>query len=270
MTDTTLPKALTEIGDSAFKECKSLNKVVVPNKVVKIGNYAFSGCSEYDEELRQKGYAYLYEDMGLRSIDLTQASSLASIGEWAFEYTAITSCDLPINVTTVSSGLFSGCMFLDRVQCSEETTAIRGSVFSNCTNLGSLNVPAKATISYNAFAGKTRGMFTLAVTDPEPISVSIGEIEELPINTFLGENYARAQISISEKNGETGCLEIVESGIEEINEWKITKIKVKGKHILLIDDIYTTGSTIDAISKVFLEEVHNKVWFLTISIGQDF
>lgn len=42
------------------------------------------------------------------------------------------------------------------------------------------------------------------------------------------------------------------------------------RRILLIDDIYTTGSTIDAISQVLCEKGRNKVWFLTISIGQDF
>ncbi len=48
------------------------------------------------------------------------------------------------------------------------------------------------------------------------------------------------------------------------------KSNLCGKNILLIDDIYTTGSTIDGISKILLEKGHNKVWFLTISIGQDF
>ena len=42
------------------------------------------------------------------------------------------------------------------------------------------------------------------------------------------------------------------------------------KHVLLVDDIYTTGSTIDTIAKLLLEKCNKKSWFLTISIGQDF
>ena len=38
--------------------------------------------------------------------------------------------------------------------------------------------------------------------------------------------------------------------------------------VLLIDDIYTTGSTIDSVAKVLKEQGVSKVWFLTISIGQ--
>ena len=42
---------------------------------------------------------------------------------------------------------------------------------------------------------------------------------------------------------------------------------VKLSTIIIIDDIYTTGSTIDAVSKVCLEAGISNIYFLTVSIG---
>lgn len=43
--------------------------------------------------------------------------------------------------------------------------------------------------------------------------------------------------------------------------------KIKNKKILLIDDIYTTGATIDGCAKVLLENGAHEVYFLTVAIG---
>ncbi len=50
--------------------------------------------------------------------------------------------------------------------------------------------------------------------------------------------------------------------------FNITRNDVKFKCILIIDDIYTTGSTIDEIAHEFLMAGVEKVYFLTLSIGQ--
>ena len=42
------------------------------------------------------------------------------------------------------------------------------------------------------------------------------------------------------------------------------------KNVLLIDDIYTTGNTIDEIAKELKKNGVENVYFLTISIGQGF
>lgn len=225
-----LPSNLRIIGDSAFEECKCTKSIIIPSKTVSIGQKAFYGCSEYKEtEDTIGGYKVIImkKGSGLIEIDLTQASSLEDIGSYAFSVNAITQCTLPKNVTQVSQGLFATCPYLAKVICSDDTNAIKADVFSNCNSLVTITVPAKATISYNAFRGYSYGDFSFVITDPDPISVSTGEEEKLPANTFL-KDYLRSEVEVKEKNGTTGFVDIVDGETESINDWNIYKAKVKG------------------------------------------
>ena len=52
------------------------------------------------------------------------------------------------------------------------------------------------------------------------------------------------------------------------NAFQIARNIVKYKKILLVDDIYTTGSTADEVSRVLLEAGVEKIFFLSICMGQ--
>lgn len=51
------------------------------------------------------------------------------------------------------------------------------------------------------------------------------------------------------------------------NAFEVTR-KIKEKNVLIIDDIYTTGSTIHSMSVLLKKSGAEKTYFLTISIGQ--
>ena len=53
---------------------------------------------------------------------------------------------------------------------------------------------------------------------------------------------------------------------------KAFEVSVDGKYykrVLLIDDIYTTGATIDAISEILRENQTKIIFFLTICVGRN-
>lgn len=52
--------------------------------------------------------------------------------------------------------------------------------------------------------------------------------------------------------------------------FKIIQNDVKLNTIIIVDDIYTTGSTMDAVAKVFSEAGVHKIYFVTLAVGNGF
>lgn len=54
------------------------------------------------------------------------------------------------------------------------------------------------------------------------------------------------------------------------NAFKIEQNSVKLKRILLVDDIYTTGSTVDEISRILLQAGVQEIYVLTLCVGRGY
>ena len=115
---------VTKLYDSVFKNCKSLEKVNMPNCNV-IGSEAFNGCENL--------------------FDYTLADTLSSIGNGSFAKSGIESVTLGSKITNIPEFAFSECSALIEVNMLGKVTKIGNNAFSECSSL--MNVNGTAYIS---------------------------------------------------------------------------------------------------------------------------
>ena len=141
-TEFNFPGNLKTIGDKALYDCGLVfNKLSFHEGLVSIGCEAFSGDYKwyYDTDKR----------CNIKSISLP--SSLEFIGADAFNGSTFTEVTIPIAMTEVSDGAFSGCEKLQKVFLHENVDAIGASAFAN-TGIINITLPEKLTaIGANAF-----------------------------------------------------------------------------------------------------------------------
>ena len=79
--------SVTGIYQEAFRNCRGLESVAIPNSVITIGNYTFDGCS------------------GLTSVSI--GNSVSTIGIYAFYgCSSLTSVEIPNSVTSIGFAAF--------------------------------------------------------------------------------------------------------------------------------------------------------------------
>ena len=145
-----IPSFVTEIGNSAFDGCSSLESIEIPDSVTKIGNFAFSGCSSLTsivipENVTKIGDFVFSGCSSLTSIVIP--NSLTEIGHSAFhDCTSLTSIVIPENVTKIREFAFSGCSSLTSIEIPDSVTEIACGVFAGCTNHVELHLRHKMPI----------------------------------------------------------------------------------------------------------------------------
>lgn len=193
--------ALSSIGKYAFFNCRSLTTVVLHSAITSIGEGAFKNCAEINPEAFLKyskpdntEVTYKYNQViepskasghGLRAIDFTTATKLASIGNEAFAYTALTTVNLPdAKITAVPNGLFMGCSLLTTATVPSSVKSIGTNAFKDCESLITLQMPASATIAANILNGATPSTISGLVLTSEAnkkVSVPLRQEVTLPV-----------------------------------------------------------------------------------------
>ena len=128
-----IPNSVKKIGEHAFQDCSSLQPITIPNSVTEIGESAFAGCSS------------------LQSV--TIPNSVTKIGQCAFQgCSSLQSLTIPDSVTEIGENAFWCCRSLQSLTIPDSVTEIGSYAFSGCRSLQSLTIPNSVTkIGYNAF-----------------------------------------------------------------------------------------------------------------------
>ncbi len=151
-----LPSQITYIGQYAFADCFSLQRVYLedgealkdPYSPWTIDNYAFYNCTSLSEVRLPEG--------------------LEQIGEYAFANTELTSIKIPSTVTSIGGEAFTTTPGLSEVIFAEGTETIT-SGFSGYTTLTKVGLPSTLkTIEARAFEGCT-GLTEIVI--PEGVEV---------------------------------------------------------------------------------------------------
>ena len=104
----------------------------------------------------------------------------------------------------------------------------------------------------------------LVGNDPASISYVRGK-EKACSSIGMLQRTIRLDENVSQKE-----LNDVERKINLKKAFQLVPNIVKYRKILIVDDIYTTGSTIDAVAEVLLQAGVDEIYFLCISIGEGF
>jgi hypothetical protein len=164
------PCQITTFPNSTFSGCTSLASFTVPSSITTIGPYAFQGCTSLTSfsipsTVKAVEHRSFLDCSSLAN--LTIANGVESIGDLAFQGTALTSVTVPNSVSSLGNDLFNGCSSLMMIDMSrtERVAALYGLTTINRTSAGIFNgIPAACEVILPPYCRATGDHVT--VSDP--------------------------------------------------------------------------------------------------------
>ena len=156
------------IADGAFRACKSLKNISIPNSVIYIGTYTYDDCAAIESISVDKENKIYHSDgnclietdtgsliRGCKNSIIPDDGSITSIGNSAFyNCSSLESIAIPNSVTSIGSYAFYNCSSLESIAIPNSVTSIDSSGFSECSSLENLTIPdSVTTLGDSAFSG---------------------------------------------------------------------------------------------------------------------
>jgi len=273
LSSVTIPDSVEDIDFYAFENCISLTDITLGSGVNAIDNKAFSGCKRLvNITLSENNVAFKIENDVLYTKDGTSIVIYP-------KNKADESFIIPNSVTSIGSYTFSGCENLTRATIPNSVTSIGDYAFSDCKSLTSITIPNSVTsIDQGAFSG-CKSLRSVAIPDSV---TSMGTYTFLYCSN-LEKIYISKGLKTLPKCAFYGCSNLISvkipDGVKSIGEeafgscGKLTSIIIP-KSVLLVDngafldcssltDVYYSSSKEDW-NKIIIDDRNSKFTDATI------
>lgn len=164
---------IDEIGTDAFRQCKNLTNITIPQNVIWIEEYAFSGCNSLNDIMIPKDVTWIGNSAFSQCNNLTNIiipNGVTTIGATAFfNCNRLENITIPNSVTTLGNSVFQGCANLITAIISNNITIIESTTFSGCNNLTKIVIPQNVTsIGSSAFSNcsKLKEIYCIPTNPP--------------------------------------------------------------------------------------------------------
>ena len=149
-----IPDGVTQISDSAFRNCTNLKKLTLPDSITDVGYDPFYGCENLTDVTLPAEQVYNIPTKNLTTVVINGGTSLSSYYGGFGNCKKLTNITIADSVTSIGSGAFRGCENLTTIRLPSGITEISSHMFMDCKSLTSIIIPdGVISIGDGAFSG---------------------------------------------------------------------------------------------------------------------
>jgi hypothetical protein len=257
----TIPEEVTVIGDKAFEECTTLEKINFGTNIRAIKKEAFRGCTSIKELLITEGIRTIGESSfrDCTKLEKIRIDACIDIMDRAFENCSrLHTVDLPHDFAEINNGVFNSCISLAKINLPGEVIIIDESAFSNCEKLERFKVPDKV-LKINDYAFSKCKMLKEVIFNDE--------LKKIRKNAFqycisLESISLPSSVALIEGGAFKGCKQLINIEIDKKNKHYRTSNNIlftKNKSELIIYAPRLQEESYEIPDSVF--RVHNYAFF---------